>query len=37
MLIFNNAELQKNMNAHFIQTLLFSKQHKLDKKLKATF
>ena len=36
-LIFNNVQLQENVNAHFIQALLFPKQHKSDKKLKATF
>lgn len=35
-LIFNNAELQENMNVHFIQALLFPQQHKSNKKLKAT-
>lgn len=35
-LIFNNTELQQDMNPHLIQALLFPKQHKSDKKLKAT-
>lgn len=36
-LIFNNVELHENVNAHFLQALLFSRQHKSVKKLKATF
>lgn len=36
-LIFNNVELLENVNAHFLQALLFPRQHKSVKKLKATF
>lgn len=32
-LIYNNAALQENMNAHFIQALLFPQQYKSEKKL----
>lgn len=32
-LIYNNAELQENINSHFIQALLFPQQYKSEKKL----